>query len=88
MLRAVSSSHGARAKDGNEPRWITFSIDGTLAYPSTGEVIDTKTKAIVTALKDETGAAVQSENLREVDFKDGRPLRTGNQFGIGGRRAP
>jgi hypothetical protein len=72
----------------DEPGWITFSIDGTLAYPSTGEVIDTKTKAIVTALKDETGAAVQSEKLLEVDFKEGRPVKAGDQFGIGGRRAP
>ena len=27
-----------------QPGWITFSIDGTFAYPSTGEVIDVKTR--------------------------------------------
>ena len=38
-----------------QPGWITFSLDGKLAYPSTGEVIDTATKKIITALADETG---------------------------------
>ncbi|MEJ7589837.1 MAG: hypothetical protein WKI04_19975, partial [Ferruginibacter sp.] len=35
------------------PGWITFSIDGTFVYPSTGEVIDTKTRKIITILQDE-----------------------------------
>ena len=30
-----------------QPGWVTFSLDGRCAYPSTGEVIDTKTKKIV-----------------------------------------
>jgi DNA-binding beta-propeller fold protein YncE len=67
----------------DQPGWITFGIDGRLAYPSTGEVIDVQTRRIVAALKDETGADVQSEKLLEIDFKDGAPVRTGNQFAIG-----
>jgi DNA-binding beta-propeller fold protein YncE len=69
-----------------QPGWVTFSIDGRYAYPSTGEVIDTKTKQIVAALADETGRPVHSEKLMEIDLEDGQPVRTGNQFGIGGRR--
>jgi DNA-binding beta-propeller fold protein YncE len=69
----------------DEPGWITFSIDGRFAYPSTGDVIDVKTRKIVAGLTDETGAAVQSEKLLEIDFLDNKPIRTGNQFGIGGR---
>jgi hypothetical protein len=38
-------------------------------------------------LSDETGRAVQSEKLLEIVFSDGRPVRTGDQFGIGRRRA-
>ena len=34
----------------DQPGWVTFSIDGRYAYPSTGEVIDTKTRQIVVAL--------------------------------------
>jgi len=45
-----------------------------------------KTKAIVTALADETGAAVHSEKVVEVIWKDGRPLRNGDQFGVGRKR--
>jgi len=69
----------------DQPGWITFSIDGHYAYPSTGDVIDVKTHKIVTGLTDEHGAAVQSEKLLEIDFSaDGKPLRAGDQFGIGG----
>jgi hypothetical protein len=67
----------------DEPGWVTFSIDGRYAWPSTGEVIDVKTKKIVTALKDEKGGAVQSEKLVEIDFRDKVPVRAGDQFGIG-----
>lgn len=70
----------------DQPGWVTFSMDGRYAYPSTGEVIDTKTKKILVALADETGRAVQSEKVVEVVFSDGRPVRTGDQFGIGRRR--
>jgi DNA-binding beta-propeller fold protein YncE len=67
----------------DEPGWITFSIDGKLAYPSTGDVIDVASRKIITGLKDETGAEVQSEKLLEIDFKGSQPVRAGNQFGIG-----
>ena len=70
----------------DQPGWITFSIDGKLAYPSTGEVIDIQTRKIVASLKDETGADVQSEKLLEIDFKNGTPVRAGNQFALGGVR--
>ena len=67
----------------DQPGWITFSIDGKRAYPSTGDVIDTATKRIVGTLEDETGKHVQSEKLLEVDFANGRAVRAGDQFGIG-----
>ena len=68
-----------------QPGWITFSIDGQFAFPSTGEIIDAKTKEIVTALRDERGREVHSEKMLEIDFKDGLPIRTGDQFGLGRR---
>ena len=67
----------------DQPGWITFSIDGTYAYPSTGDVIDVKSRKIVTALKDEAGREVQSEKLMEIDFIGERVARAGDQFGIG-----
>lgn len=69
----------------DEPGWVTFSIDGRYAYPSTGEVIDTKTRSIVAKLTDEKGKPVESEKLLEIDFADYRPVRAGNQFGLGAR---
>ena len=67
----------------DQPGWITFSLDGRYAYPSTGEVIDTRTRKIVVALTDEAHRVVQSEKVVEVVMTDGRPVRTGDQFGIG-----
>lgn len=70
----------------DQPGWVTFSIDGKYAYPSTGEIVDTKTRRIVATLTDEVGRAVQSEKVLEIVFADGKPVRSGDQFGIGGRR--
>lgn len=70
----------------DQPGWITFSIDGRHAYPSTGEVIDVGTKRVVATLEDETGRHVQSEKLLEVVFMHDQPFRAGDQFGIGQRR--
>jgi hypothetical protein len=67
----------------DQPGWITFSLDGAHAYPSTGEIIDTSTKRIVAALQDESGRAVQSEKMLEIVFANGKPVRAGDQFGIG-----
>jgi len=72
----------------DQPGWITLTIDGRLAIPSTGEVIDTGSKQIVAALADEDGRPVQSEKLLEVVSESGAPVRTGDQFAIGRRREP
>jgi len=70
----------------DEPGWVTFSIDGHYAYPSTGDVIDVKTRKAVTELKDEEGREVQSEKLMEIDFNGKEPVRAGDQFGLGRKR--
>jgi DNA-binding beta-propeller fold protein YncE len=70
----------------DEPGWITFSLDGRYAYPSTGDVVDVATRKILTGLTDEKGAAVQSEKMLEIDFAAGKPVRTGDQFGLGRSR--
>lgn len=67
----------------DEPGWVTFTIDGKYAYPSSGEVIEVATRRIVTALTDETGRAVGSEKMLEIDFEKGVPVRVGDQFGVG-----
>jgi DNA-binding beta-propeller fold protein YncE len=72
----------------DEPGWITFSLDGRFAYPSTGDVIETATRKIVAGLTDERGTAVQSEKMVEVHFEGGQVARTGSQFGVGRVTAP
>lgn len=72
----------------DEPGWITFSIDGRLAYPSTGEVIEVATRKTLTTLTDEEGRPVMSEKMVPIDFDGGKPVRAGNQFGIGSVERP
>ena len=65
------------------PGWITFSLDGKYAYPSSGEVIDVKTRKVLLTLKDEFNNSVGSEKMVEVDFENDKAVRAGDQFGIG-----
>jgi len=76
----------ASIKVRDQPGWITFSMDGQRAYPSSGEVIDTRSKKILAVLEDETGRQVGSEKLLEIIFANGKPVRAGDQFGRGGKR--
>jgi DNA-binding beta-propeller fold protein YncE len=70
----------------DQPGWITFSLDGKHAYPSTGDVIDTVTRKVVARLTDEENRAVQSEKVVEVVFTGNKIAQTGDQFGIGRRK--
>ena len=65
------------------PGWINFSIDGRYAYPSSGEVIETKSRKILTVLQDEFHNNVASEKMLEIDFDGNKPVRAADQFGIG-----
>jgi DNA-binding beta-propeller fold protein YncE len=73
----------ASVKLREQPGWVTFTLDGRHALPSTGEVVDVKTKKVVAALKDEKGREVHSEKMVEIHVKGGVPVRTGDQFGVG-----
>lgn len=67
----------------DEPGWVTFSIDGRRAYPSTGEVFDVATRKIIATLADEAGKPVHSEKLLEIEFDGDKPVLAGDQFGRG-----
>jgi DNA-binding beta-propeller fold protein YncE len=68
------------------PGWITFSMDGRYAFPSSGEIIDVATGKIVAVLKDETGREVQSEKMLDLTIANGKVVAAGNQFGVGKKR--
>jgi len=70
----------------DEPGWISWSIDGKTAYPSTGDVIDVASKRVVGQLTDENGVAVESEKLLEITFSGGKPVQAADQFGKGKKR--
>jgi DNA-binding beta-propeller fold protein YncE len=73
--------HDIKLRD--EPGWVTFTVAGDYAYPSTGEVIDAKTRTVVAQLRDERGAPIQSEKLLEIDRTGDLFDPVGDQFGIG-----
>jgi hypothetical protein len=66
-----------------QPGWLTFSLDGRFAYPSTGDIIEIASRKIVAGLADETGAPVHSEKMVEIQWRGSAPLRAGDQFGLG-----
>src|SRR3954462_8612773 len=63
--------------------WITPSVDGKLAYLSSGDVVDVKTKEIVGQLKDEYGRVMHSEKLLDMVFQNGKLVQVSNQFANG-----
>jgi DNA-binding beta-propeller fold protein YncE len=52
--------------------WITFGISGQYVYPSSGDVIDTKTKKIVAEI-------IESEKLLEIQFENGKAVKAGTR---------
>ena len=72
----------------DQPGWVTFSIDGTYAYPSSGDVFKRSDRRLVTQLTDEEGREVGSEKLLEIDWQNGDVVRTGDQFGLGTKLIP
>ncbi|MCK5442047.1 MAG: hypothetical protein KAJ23_09160 [Maribacter sp.] len=65
------------------PGWVTFSMDGQYAYPSSGEVIHSKTRKTLYLLQDENHNTVSSEKMIEIYMKDGKTYKAGDQFGLG-----
>jgi hypothetical protein len=70
-------------KVSDQPGWITFSLDGKYALPSTGEIIDARKKKIIARLQDEHNEFVQSEKMVEIQFEGENPVKAGDQFGLG-----
>ena len=66
-----------------QPGWVSFRADGRHVFSSTGEILDTATREIITALQDEQGREVHSEKVVEIHFADGKPVFAGDQFGLG-----
>lgn len=52
--------------------WITFGIDGHYCYPSSGDVIDSRSRQIVAQI-------IESEKLVEVQFENGKAVRAGTR---------
>jgi DNA-binding beta-propeller fold protein YncE len=83
---AMPPKYAESVKLREQPGWVTFSLDGKYAYPSTGEVIDTVTKKVVATLADEKGGEVHSEKMVEIHVRDGVPVVAGDQFGLGRKK--
>ncbi|TAE30621.1 MAG: hypothetical protein EAZ91_09825 [Cytophagales bacterium] len=65
------------------PGWISFSFEGKHAFSATGEIIDTRTRRIIATLEDASFNSVQSEKMVEIHLSGNRPVRAGDQFGLG-----
>lgn len=63
--------------------WITPAIDGKLAYLSSGDVVDIKSRKIIAQMKDEYGRTMHSEKLLDMVFTEGKLTQVSNQFANG-----
>jgi DNA-binding beta-propeller fold protein YncE len=61
-----------KAEERPHPGWVSFSLDGSYAYPDGGVVIDTRSKQVVARIP-------TSEKLIEIDFRGGKPVRAGHR---------
>ncbi len=73
----------ADVKVGQPTHWVTCSIDGRFVYPMYGDdpkipidVLDAKTRQKV-------GTVTGSRQMIEVDFRDGKVIAVGDQYGVG-----
>ena len=62
----------ATAAERPHPGWVSFSIDGSFAYPDGGAVIDTRTKTVVVRIP-------TTEKLIEIDFDGTRAVAAGRR---------
>ena len=65
------------------PGWVTFSLDGKYAYPSSGDVIDVKTRKVLLTLQDEFYNNVSSEKMVEIHIEGNKAVMADDQFGLG-----
>lgn len=63
--------------------WVTFSLDGRFVWCHTPDVVDPKTRKVITTLKDENGNPVCGSKFIEVHFRGGKVVAMGDQFGLG-----
>jgi len=63
--------------------WVNFSLDGHYAWCHTPDVFDAHTKKKIASLVDENGKRFASSKLIEVQFRNGKVVRVGSEFGVG-----
>ena len=65
-----------------------FFLPSTFVGTSVSFMVCDSSDGTYVTLKDETGAPVMSEKMVEIQFQGGKPVRVGDQFGLGRVGAP
>ena len=65
--------------------WVNFSMDGRYAWTHTPDVFDVKTKRLIATLRDENGVPVAGSKYFEIQFRNGKVMDVGSEFGVGRR---
>jgi hypothetical protein len=63
--------------------WVTFDIKGDYAYVAPNKGIEDDTEIFSARTHTSVGAIGSSEDMLEIDFANGKVIRTGDQYGIG-----
>jgi hypothetical protein len=70
-----------RSREGTH--WLTFDIRGDYAYVAPSKSSDVPTEIFDPHTHLSVGVIGSTEDMVEIDFSDGKIVRTGDQFGIG-----
>jgi hypothetical protein len=70
-------------RSGHGSHWLTFTIRGDFAYVAPNKNSADPTEIFDSKAHASAGAIGSSEDLLEIDFTDGKPVRVGDQYGIG-----
>jgi 6-phosphogluconolactonase (cycloisomerase 2 family) len=72
-------------KSGHGLHWLTFSIKGDYAYVAPEKNSDDGTEIFESHNRTHVRTFGSSEDMLEIDFKDGKISAVGDQYGIGRR---
>ena len=72
-----------RMKSQRGSHWVTFDIKGDYAYVAPNKGIEDDTEIFNARTHKSAGVIGSSEDLLEIDFANGKVVRTGDQYGIG-----
>jgi hypothetical protein len=73
-------------QNSHRAHWLTFTINGDFGYIALTKNTAEKTEVFSVSSHRPAGFIGSSEDMLEIDFRNGKVVQVGDQFGIGRRQ--